>query len=412
MRPTIAPRLNSARTGRLPRVARLIAAVVLLAALAFAGCEALGLLTFGKAEPPQFVLNLEGRKPASVSADQREAITRALAQLFGTPDEPRAPAAAKLNPELLAMAAGPIGGDAQGNQRGLFRRHCVMCHGITGDGAGPAAATCVPYYPRDFRLGIFKYTSTHAGFKPTRKDLQRTLLRGLPGTSMPSFAHLRPDEIDALVEYVKYLSLRGETELYLLHLVVDGDEPLPLSTDQVDEGMLAAVQAWSLPEERPSEVVLTPPPPPSIATPAELADSVAQGRALFLTNEAQCVKCHGKEGNGKGEQTDLYDDWNKRKIGGTPEQTAELAALFALPAQELRPRDFHQGIFHGGSSPEDLYRRICAGIKGTPMAGVGPGPMQKGTLKPEEIWHIVNYVRALAAGTDESQRGLSSAGKK
>ena len=41
-------------------------------------------------------------------------------------------------------------------QRGLYRQHCVHCHGITGDGAGPTAQFLMPY-PRDFRTGEFKF---------------------------------------------------------------------------------------------------------------------------------------------------------------------------------------------------------------------------------------------------------------
>ena len=55
---------------------------------------------------------------------------------------------------------------------------------IVGDGAGPAAAVLDPY-PRDFRNGLFKYTSTAGGAKPLREDLLRTLQQGIPGTAMP-----------------------------------------------------------------------------------------------------------------------------------------------------------------------------------------------------------------------------------
>jgi len=44
------------------------------------------------------------------------------------------------------------------------------------------------------------------------------------------------------------------------------------------------------------------------------------------------------------------------------------------------------GQYRGGRRPVDLYRRIYAGIKGTPMPGASS------SLKPEEIWDIVNYV--------------------
>ena len=56
----------------------------------------------------------------------------------------------------------------------------------------------------------------------------------------------------------------------------------------------------------------------------------------------------------------------------------------------------------GGSRPKDLYWRIHVSIKGTPMPAAGPMPGAAGALAPEEIWHVVNYVRSLAGeGMDE-----------
>jgi mono/diheme cytochrome c family protein len=292
-----------------------------------------------RSAPPEFPLNLEGRPPQGVSAPQAAAIRDTLAQLFGTPNEPRAAQDVRLDPGLLAAAAGPVAGDAQGRQRGLFRRHCVTCHGLAGDGAGPTAAMLDPY-PRDFRYGTFKYTSTRAGAKPVRKDLQRTLSHGIPGTAMPSFAHLRSEETEALIEYVKYLSIRGETELYLLQLVVDDRSNLPPDMEVIaDEGVRPAADSWLLPETRAGELVVVPPP----RAPAEKGDksnfgtmkpsktggddpkldlspfSIAKGKQRYLARSSQCVKCHGPNGDGNGEEKELYDDWNKRKKGVTPE---------------------------------------------------------------------------------------------
>jgi len=349
-----------------------------------------------RSPPVEFPLNLEGRAAESVSARQAEAIRQALAELLGTPNEPRVPHGVQLDLERLRAAAGPAAGDARGTQRGLFRRHCVTCHGIGGDGAGATAAMLDPY-PRDFRNGIFKYTSTRSGAKPARNDLRRTLYRGVPGTAMPSFAHLKGEEAEALIEYVKYLAIRGETELYLLQLIVDEDSYIPPDMQLVrEEGLLPPAASWLAPERNAAELVVVPPPRPPIDRPESLSASVAKGRELYLAKNSQCVKCHGERGDGKGEETEIYDDWNKRKKGVTPEQTAELARLFKLPILRLRARDFREGIFHGGAGPDDLYLRIDVGIKGTPMPAAGPAPGVEGVLKPDEIWHVVNYVRSLA----------------
>ena len=54
------------------------------------------------------------------------------------------------------------------------------CHGVTGDGQGPAAQYLNPP-PRDYRLGQFKFTSTPRGSKPRREDLARIIRRGAKG---------------------------------------------------------------------------------------------------------------------------------------------------------------------------------------------------------------------------------------
>jgi mono/diheme cytochrome c family protein len=346
-------------------------------------------------ERPEFRLNTEGRDRGQIEQAQLEAIDEALEKLFGTPDEPRVPASVDLDLALLRAAAGPVASDENGAQRGLFRQHCAVCHGISGDGRGPAAALLDPY-PRDFRRGVLKYTSTAGGAKPARDDLKRALSIGNADTAMPSFVNLPDNEIAALVEYVKYLSIRGETESYLFSLVVDEDEYLPLDMGMViEEGVLPIRQMWADAARMAVERTEAQRHVPSTNTPELLAASIARGRELFLGKDAQCSSCHGREGNGRGEQSGLYDDWNKAKVAATDEQTARLAPMFSLPLQRLWPRDFTKGIFHGGKRPIDLYWRIHVGIKGTPMPAGGPAPGNAGVFTPEEIWDLVNYVRSL-----------------
>ncbi len=369
----------SAITELPPDVIRPIARAVLLCCLlTLVGCGS------GSGRPAKFPLNAEGRRPGEITEAQTRAVEETLGKLLGTPDEPLVSDDAGLDIERIRLATD--GG------RGPFRRHCVKCHGLSGGGDGPAAVLLDPY-PRNFRKGLFKYTSTAGGAKPVEADLRRTLIEGVPDTAMPSFTRLPNERIDALVEYVKYLSIRGETELYLLALVVDEDEYLPvheLAALASDEGIRPAEQLWA---EAPSMAVVPPPRPPT-DTPELLAASIEKGRKLYAEDDAQCVKCHGPDGNGQGEEEELFDDWNKPKKGVTPQQTAELAERYTLPIQRLRPRNFREGIFRGGSRPIDLYWRIHVGLKGTPMPAAGPAPGVPGPYKPEDIWHVVNYVRS------------------
>lgn len=153
----------------------------------------------------------------SLSDDITRDVADILAGLFGTPDDPQLPVVEGVDNKQLAvmrrlkMAAGPVGSDADGRPHGLYREHCGHCHGISGDGAGPTAEFLNPY-PRDYRLGLYKFKSTKKGEKPTHEDLTRVVLNGIPGTAMPSFALLPEYEVEALVDYVRYLSIRGEVE--------------------------------------------------------------------------------------------------------------------------------------------------------------------------------------------------------
>ena len=360
-------------------------AAMLLGAVVLAGC--------GKTEPPRFRLNMEGRDRAEVPEPQQQALINALTAMFGTPDDPYAFAETGLDLKKLKLAAGPSASDEAGVRQGLYRQHCAHCHGISGDGLGPTAGFLDPY-PRDYRRGIFKFTSTADGAKPTTADLKKTIIDGIPGTAMPSFSLLPQDEIDALAEYVKYLAIRGETES-LLSALVESEGPEYLNHDVVlNEALLPIVGFWNDAE---SNIVQPPerPPEAAIDTPEQLAASIEAGRKLFLnTKRGQCLNCHGPTGLGDGGDV-IYDAWNKpkdqlRKID--PEKVAE---LFSLPIQRLKPRNLRLGIYRGGRRPVDLYRRIHAGIKGAEMPAAGATPQKPDGLSPEDIWHLVDYVRSL-----------------
>lgn len=407
---------------RLPRAI----AVLALACLVAGGCS--------KVEPPRFHLNMQdyllmmpshdpeafritGREEVSDLEDKQtrieglQLLATAIHAAFGTPDEPYLFEEVRWNPEektgldlaKIDVAAGPAGGDARGQQRGLYRQHCAHCHGISGDGAGPTATFLNPY-PRDYRQGKFKFKSTDFAAKPTTADLRRTLVEGIPGTAMPSFALLPGDEIDALVEYVKYLAVRGETERNLAaELFVQDGELEPTRSGILELALEQVVASWDEADEK----VIYPPPRQQeidpIKNPKQWQASVAEGRRLFQTATAKCASCHGPTGLGDGWDVDPeavpYDDWNKEKVVAG-------ASYTLLPPQKLRPRNLRLGVYRGGRRPVDLYRRIHAGIVGSQMPQFGPAPGQPATLKPEEIWHLVDYVRSLPY---EPESGLAEA---
>ena len=116
--------------------------------------------------PPAFFrLNMvEATSPSaekdSVSAEmaltpvQQRQVATILQAMFGTPDEPICLPETGLDPAKLRLAAGPVRSDIVGRKNGLYREHCVHCHGVTGDGLGPTAAFLNPY-PRKTPPGFY-----------------------------------------------------------------------------------------------------------------------------------------------------------------------------------------------------------------------------------------------------------------
>ena len=357
-----------------------------------------------------------------------------VTRMFGTPEEPKLPAivvededlAEIVSVENLKRASGNIGEPG----RGLYRTHCATCHGVTGNGRGELSSTMSPY-PRDYRKGVFKFKSTERGEKPTREDLAGLIRNGISGSQMVAIPNLTDQDVESLVDYVIYLSWRGELERALIDDAVyeldleSGDRIInptqEFSTDEEQKEMFE--EAWELAEdfateigeawlEAPDAVVEVPEPPSDILVTdsheqyvqiansdraKELAESVARGGKLFKGKIAACSKCHGEKGLGDGQNTD-YDDWTKEwtlGIGIKPDNRDELISLMArgaLPPINAKPRNFQLGAFHGGSKAEDLFRRITQGIEGSPMPAV---TFVDGEFEEEDVWHLINYIRSL-----------------
>ncbi len=295
-------------------------------------------------------------------------------------------------------------GDGLQRGRDLYHRHCVHCHGSSGDGDGPTAK----YFnvrPRDYRKGIFKFTSTKDGVRASRDDLYRIIKLGAPGTYMPSFMLLPDDEVSAIVEYVRWLAIRGEMEgkLYV-EFYIDHSKEDPAGKDEFNEtwaedaaDVIEGVgdelnQDWALAEQE-DQIVLpvylegNPEDKPvgeALPRTPSSPESIASGRKLFMdAKSANCFSCHGEKGRGNGASTEI-----RNKLPGS-EELAEKPGLFDVWGNLVKPRDLTKGIYRGGRRPIDLYRRINAGIKGTPMPGAG------GKLTPEQTWDLVNYVLSI-----------------
>lgn len=337
--------------------------------------------------------------------EQLQDLDEILAAMFGTPNDPLVPAVGDVEISKvmrlsnLKMAAGAVGSDEHARARGLYREHCAHCHGITGDGLGPTAAFLNPY-PRDYRKGQFKFKSTPVGYKPTHEDLKRIIVDGIPGTAMPSFLLLPENELEAIVEYVKYLSVRGEAERNLLNLwaageygkddrlMPDASKPNPDQIAMLKDQVAQVVTKWIEADANAVGISARP-----TYTPEELAKSREAGRVLFQGTKANCFSCHGISALGDGQLTG-FDEWTKELIAPTGVRNNELVReymkLGMLEPRNIRPRNLRQGVFRGGRRPIDIFWRVRNGIEGTPMPGFKPEILSDG-----DIWNIVNYVQSL-----------------
>jgi mono/diheme cytochrome c family protein len=311
------------------------------------------------------------KDPADLKDDQRATIETELERMFGTPGAPKVDIG---NSELVTKLKLDEATLEHGSS--VYRQQCLHCHGLSGDGRG-ATAPWVNPHPRDYRQGVFKFTSSSQGEgsrKPRRYDLLRTLREGIEGTSMPSFRLLPEEDIEALASYVIHLSMRGEIEFMAMRAVLTNSLDSPLATSIKEDYVSAVADRWAAAQTS----TIAPPPYPgdSLKSDAErekyLKESIQRGFTMFILPEpkggvksAACLGCHADFGR---QSKYKYDVW------GTV----------------VRPVDLTIGMYRGGRRPIDLYWRVHSGINGVTMpASVGSN------LTPEEVWDLVNFLQVL-----------------
>jgi mono/diheme cytochrome c family protein len=263
----------------------------------------------------------------------------------------------------------------------LYRTQCFHCHGAEGGGNGSTAEFLNPR-PRDYRHGTFKWTALRDKSRPRHEDLFRILAEGIRTTAMPNFRRLTDAQIHGLVDYVRFLAVRGETERLLIS---DFNEDERLSTQMVEENYQLVIDRW----HKAADLVITYDGEVPRATP----ERIEHGRYLFTTpgeeGGANCVACHGTTGLGDGpsvnDPDNSVDDW------GNP----------------IKPRNLQSGTFRFGRRPIDLFRRIYVGINGTPMPEhIGQQITDSdGTVRPlneEDVWDMAFFVRSLSTEPMES----------
>jgi len=87
----------------------------------------------------------------------------------------------------------------------LFVTYCAACHGVDGDGKGPASIGLRPP-PRNFTQGQFKFAAVASGQLPNDEDLLRIVQKGLHGSAMLPWNDVPERDILDIIQYIKTLS--------------------------------------------------------------------------------------------------------------------------------------------------------------------------------------------------------------
>jgi mono/diheme cytochrome c family protein len=190
--------------------------------------------------------------------------------------------------------------------KNVYETYCSGCHGLKGDGKGPAASMLI-VKPRNFVKAMYKFISTPKNSLPTDADLQRTLLRGIPRSSMPHWKFLSEDDRSNVIAYIKTFS-----------------------------------EKWQNSQTQRS--IAFPSAPEWVGS----ASSASLGKAIYT--KMGCANCHGEKGLADGPSSNTLKD-----AEGNP-----------IPAFK-----FTDGVLKGGNTIEDIYRTFYTGLAGTPMPAYG-----------------------------------------
>jgi mono/diheme cytochrome c family protein len=239
----------------------------------------------------------------------------------------------------------------------VYTEYCMACHGVKGDGNGPAAKGSVPP-PRNFTQGLYKFGLVADSGLPTDADFKRIIQGGLHGTAMFPW-DISDDQVYAVTQYIKTF----------------------------------APQVWENKEDHsPGEQIEASKDPYGLA---RKSFAERKGKAVYHL-VANCQSCHRAYAT-KSEINKLAKEFGYDGLDEVPEdfykmKIQESEYYFHDDNERLvkyLPPDFTWHEVRSAKTVKDLYLRLAAGVTGTGM------PMWKGVMEEDEIWAAAYYVRAL-----------------
>ena len=259
--------------------------------------------------------------------------------------------------EPMTLAGQEISAEVLNLGHETYTLYCRACHGVNGDGNGPAAKGLRPP-PRDFRQGTYKFVAVESGYLPNDEDFHRIIRGGLSGTAMLPW-DISDQRLAAVSHYIKTFSERWQDEYE------EVGAPIVSDSDPFGE--------------------------------ARRAEAEEQGRKLYHAL-AQCNSCHPSYSSYQS----IYDAGVELMGAGKADLGPNLYTTELKDSDygvKLQPPDFTFHNVRAGEDVPSLFRSIASGIGGTAM------PTWKGSLEDDQIWAMAYYVRSLIElkGTPEAQ---------
>ena len=243
-----------------------------------------------------------------------------------------------------------------------YTRYCYACHGVKGDGHGPASYGLRPP-PRNFTLGIFKFARLRSSDElPNDADLKYIIKHGLHGSAMLAW-DIPDEELGRIINFIKTFAPQKWEKTKK-----NGDHVKTL------EVFVVPADPWQ----------------------GKDVEAVSRGQELYHL-KAECLNCHpsylGKEDLFKLSTVAAKREPDTFKaIGGFRDDPHGSVAKDSTEySVRLLPPDFtfHEvRSIHPGSEITDLFRLISFGVY--PIM-----PAWKGSLEDKDIWAIAHYVKSL-----------------
>lgn len=232
--------------------------------------------------------------------------------------------------------------------KSTYTEYCMACHGVKGDGHGVAAkGLSVP--PRNFKLGQYKFGRVVSGELPHDEDFYHILKKGLTGTAMLPW-DLSDQQMFNVVQYIKTF----------------------------------APEKWEGADKKLGDVIVVGKDPYGAA---HKESAIQRGKEVFHV-VAQCWTCH------RSYATHAELSQMSQKINGSPmtDFDPDMYHVKLQPSDydiATMPPEYTYDEIRTGSSVEEIYLRLNAGVGGTAMAS------WKGVLQDDEIWAVSHYVKSL-----------------